>query len=139
MTDYSFKAGLFRAGLRGLAADVDLSASPGELGFVARFQEQPDWQLPFLVEPLLRASLRYPFEGPGSQFETTLRAEQGRGELASESRARLRESWIVRWLGGFTTKAPRRQGTKEIHEPTWCLGDLVVSFLRSPKNEADKS
>jgi hypothetical protein len=126
VTDYSFKAGLFRAGLRGLIADVEPSVAAGDLRLVARFREQPDWQLPFLVEPLLRASLRYPFEGPGSEFEVALRAEGSHGELVSESRARLRESWIVRWLGGFTTKALEELRAAEAEADRYALECLTA-------------
>ncbi len=104
--DYSFKAGLFRAGVAGLAADVEPASGPGALAFSARFVEQPDWQLPFLVEPFMLASLRHPFEGEGSRFTLALREEPARGTLlVTESRVRIRESWIVRWLGGFADRA----------------------------------
>lgn len=103
--DYSFKSGPFRVGVKGLAADVDLAPWSGELAFVARFVEQPDWKLPFLIEPFMRNSLRYPFEGPGSQLSLAVRPEAERSTLVAESRVRIRESWIVRWLGGFTRKA----------------------------------
>jgi hypothetical protein len=125
LIDYSFKAGLFRAGLRGLAADVEASPT-GELGFVARLRQQPDWQLPFLVEPLLRGSLRYPFEGAGSEMEVALRTDEGRSELVTESRLRLRESWIVRWLGGFTTKALTELRAAEVEADRYALECLTA-------------
>jgi hypothetical protein len=106
MVDYSFKAGLFRVGVGGLAVDVEPAPRAGQLAFDARFDEQPDWQLPFLIEPFMRGSLRYPFEGEGSQFSLAVREEPGRGSLlVTDSRVRIRESWIVRWLGGFAGRA----------------------------------
>jgi hypothetical protein len=124
--NYSFKAGLVRAGVRGLVAEVEPTAEAGERGFTARFVEQPDWQLPFLVEPLLRSSLRYPFEGNGSEFEVALRPESGRTELVGDSRLRLRESWIVRWLGGFTTKALEELRAAEVEADRYALECLTA-------------
>jgi hypothetical protein len=104
--DYSFKAGWFRVGLRGLSANLDPAPGNEALGFVARFVDQPDWQLPFVIEPFMRASLRYPFEPPGALFSLAVREEPGRGSLlVSESTLRVRESWIVRWLGGISDRA----------------------------------
>jgi hypothetical protein len=106
LVDYTFKAGMFRIGVERMPVDVDPRPLPGQLAFSARFVEQPDWQVPFLVQPFMRASLRYPFEAPGSEFRLALRADPERGTLlVSDTRVRVRESWIVRWLGGFSQKA----------------------------------
>ena len=106
MVDYSFKSGMFRVGVSRLVVDVDPAPSPGRLALAARFVEQPDWQLPFLIKPFMRGSLLYPFEGPGSEFNVSVRPEPGRGSLlVSDSRVRIRESWIVRWLSGFAARA----------------------------------
>jgi len=103
--DYSFKAGLFRVGLKGLVADVE-PAGGADLEVTARFVEQPDWRIPFLVEPFVLGSLRYPFEAPGSSFSLAMRQDDERGSLlVSDSRLQVRESWIIRWLGGISSTA----------------------------------
>jgi len=106
LADYATKMGLFHVGMDGLVADVTLTRSSFEKGLLARFVEPPDWKLPFLVEPLLRSSLRYPFEGPGSEVSWAVRAEPGRPTVvAGRYRWRTHESWILRWLGGMTSTA----------------------------------
>ncbi len=99
--DYETKVGIFGVGLRRLVARVELVRTSTEKGFVAHFTDQPQWELPFLVAPLLRGSLTHPFENPGSEFGLSLRQRPGAPLLlAGHYRYRVRESWIVRWLGG---------------------------------------
>jgi hypothetical protein len=103
--DYATKMGRFGVGVGGLAADVELTRAPGEKGFVARFRQQPDWRLPFLVEPLLGGALHYPFEGPGSEAGWAAREGPGGLLLVRRFRVRVGENWVVRWLGGMTSGA----------------------------------
>jgi hypothetical protein len=123
---YSFKAGLFRVGFRDLAADVDPSPWPGQVAFVARFTSPPDWQVPFIVEPFMRASLRYPFEGEGAQVSLSVREDDGRSQLVAESRVRVRESWIVRWLGGFSSRALAELRAAEAEADRYALECLTA-------------
>ncbi len=118
--DYETKMGLFHVGVRGLVADVELTRTPLEKGFVARFLREPDWQLPFLVAPLLRGSLRHPFEQDGSEAGWWAREQPGRTTLlVREYRARVRESWLLRWMGGLTN-------------------DALTDFRRGAEAEADR-
>jgi hypothetical protein len=96
------KAGLFRSGFRDLVADVRLERDLARPGFAARFPREPDWQLPFLIEPLLRASLRRPFESEGARLAYALEARPGgRVRLARHAALSVRESWILRWFGSI--------------------------------------
>ena len=117
--DYSTKMGIFRVGVRRLVASVSLTRSPAEKGFLARFREAPQWQLPFLIKPFLQGSLRYPFEGPGSEAGWSAIEQPSGTLLVREYRARVRESWIVRWLGGLA-------------------GTAVVEFRRGAEAEAER-
>jgi hypothetical protein len=104
--DYSTRMGRFKVGAARLAADVTLVRTPGDKGLVARFLEEPDWRLPFLVETLLGGPLHYPFEGPGSEITWAAReAPDGGTHLVGRYRARVHETWILRWLGGLTSGA----------------------------------
>jgi hypothetical protein len=104
--DYSTRMGRFDVGAARLAADVALTRTAGEKGLSARFHEEPDWQLPFLVSLLLHGPLRYPFEGPGSEVLWAAREAPGGGTLlVGHYRARVHETWILRWLGGLTSNA----------------------------------
>jgi hypothetical protein len=104
--DYSTRMGRFQVGASRLVAEVALVRTGVEKGFSARFLQAPDWQLPFLVEPLLHGPLRFPFEGSGSEAGWAAReTPQGGTRLVRHYRARVRETWILRWLGGMTSTA----------------------------------
>jgi len=104
--DYATRMGPFRIGLRGLVARVGLIRTPGEKALIAHFLEEPDWQLPFLVEPLMRGPLRHPFEGDGSALSYALEGQtSGPTLLVRRYRLAIRENWLVRWLGGQTNTA----------------------------------
>jgi hypothetical protein len=126
-SDYSFKAGPFRVGVRGLVAEVELGAGGAPLGFAARFVEQPDWRIPFLIEPFMRASLRHPFEGAGSGFSLAMREDAARGSvLQVDSRLQVQESWIVRWFGGFSAKAMAELRAAEAEADRYALECLTA-------------
>jgi len=64
-----------------------------------RFREEPEWEMPFLVDLFLGGPLSYPFEGPGSEVPIRGREAPGGGTaLVGHYRARVRETWIIRWL-----------------------------------------
>jgi hypothetical protein len=98
--DFATRIGRFEVGARGLSADLTLTRTPGEKGFSARLLEEPDWRLPFLVETFLDSPLRYPFEPPGSEVEWAVRETPDGNVLIRRYRGRVRETWILRWLGG---------------------------------------
>lgn len=105
LADYSTRMGVFGVGVRRLAADASLVRSPARLGLLVRFRQEPEWELPFLVAPLIRGTLRYPFEGPGSELAFELRQGGAQTLAAGRYRTRVRESWLLRWLGGLTSAA----------------------------------
>jgi hypothetical protein len=137
--DYSTRVGIFAVGLRRLVADVTLVRLPLEKGFVARFLEEPDWRLPVLVEPLLHAPLRFPFEGPGSETGwAVVEGGEGRTRFVRHDRARVRESWVVRWLGGMASgavdefrAAAEREADAFNREVILALRDDVDAFAAS--------
>jgi hypothetical protein len=98
--DVATRIGRFEVGARRIAADLALTRTPGEKGFSARFSEEPDWRLPFLVETFLDRPLHYPFATPGSEVEWAAREAEAGNLLVRRYRVRVRETWILRWLGG---------------------------------------
>ncbi len=103
--DVSTRMGGFGVGARRIAADVTLTRTPAEKSFSALFLQEPDWKLPFLVETLLNSPLRYPFEDPGSQIDWAARDTPGGTLLTGFYRVRVRETWVLRWLGGMLGNA----------------------------------
>jgi hypothetical protein len=132
----SVKSGLFRVGAENLVAEVELVRTPGEKGFRAAFAREPDWLLPFVVRPLLRAPLRRPFQGEGARFSLSLReTPEGVTLVDREYRLAVRESWIVRWLGSFgagmTTvfrAGAEAEADRFMGEGLWALRDDLVAF-----------
>jgi hypothetical protein len=116
--DYSLKPGLFRVGLRNLETEVTLVREPHEKGFAARFRHAPEWQLPVLVEPLFRSPLRHPFGGEGALLAVAIR-DGPPSLLVFEYRLEVKESWILRWLGGSA-------------------GSMVGTFRGGAEEEADR-
>lgn len=102
-TGFSTKMGMLRVGFRALDAEVLLVRDSHEKGFAARFRTSPDWQLPFLAEQLVGSSLRRPFQDEGALLAYSLRDAEGRETLlVRDYRIAVKESWVVRWLGGLT-------------------------------------
>ena len=72
---------------------------------MAHFQRKPDWDLPFLVESLLGSPLSYPFDGPGSEAGWSAAPRPAGMRFVRHYRARVAENWVLRWLGGMTSRA----------------------------------
>jgi hypothetical protein len=119
IADYETRMGRFEVGAQRIAADLALTRAPGEKGLSATFLQEPDWRLPFLVETLLGSPLRYPFEAPGSEIRYAIRETPGGTFLTGFYRSRVRETWILRWLGGM-------------------MGDAVGEFRGGAEREADQ-
>jgi hypothetical protein len=117
----TMKTGIWSVGFSRLVADVTLARGPRALGLRAQFQREPQWQIPFLVAPFLRGSLRRPFEGEGALLGFGLRDVEAPPALVASRHYRLAvsESWIVRWLGGN-------------------VGAAVADFRRGAQVEADR-
>jgi hypothetical protein len=103
--DYATRMGRYGIAARGLEADVALTRTPLEKGFVARFRKEPDWELPFLAETFLGGPLRFPFEWPGSEAGWGAREMPGGTQFFRHFRVRVRETFVLRWLGGMTNRA----------------------------------
>lgn len=102
--DASTKTFIFHVGLANLLGDVTLTRSPNEHAFTATFRKEPDWQLPPLVETVLKAPLQRPFQGAGASLTFDIRdgqAQEAPSVIFREYDLTVRESRIMRWLGGL--------------------------------------
>jgi hypothetical protein len=131
----SVKSGMFRVGADDLVADVVLARSSEEKAFRAAFTREPQWQLPFVVKPFLRAPLRRPFQGEGASLSFHLReTPEGVTLLDREYRFAVRESWVVRWLGSFGAgmtsvfrAGAEAEADRFMGECLWALRDDLVA------------
>lgn len=141
--DYATRMGRFAIAARHLVAEVALTRTPLEKGFVLRFREEPDWELPFLVESLLGAPLHYPFEGVGSEAGWAARATPAGTRLERHYRARVGENFILRWLGGMTNRAVSdfRAGAEDEAERFYgeCLRALRDDLLALVSTKAERA
>jgi hypothetical protein len=138
-TALSSKTGVFRTGVHDLDGEVDLVRRSDEKGFVARFREPPNWDLPFLVPLLLRPSLRRPFEGDGATLSfAVVTPADGTTLLTRHYRVAVKESWILRWLGGFAASAVTQFRRAEAEadrfsaEALLALRDDVAALIDTP-------
>jgi hypothetical protein len=137
----SVKSGIVRVGVESLLGEVRLSRSKEAITLRASFVQEPDWRLPFLVEPLLRAPLRRPFEGEGALLAVGVReVPEGATVLDREYRLVVRESWIVRWLGRFGggmitafRVGAEAEADRFMGECLWALRDDLVELASSRK------
>src|SRR5699024_9546770 len=60
--DVSLKVKIFTVGFKKLLTDVIIDNDGHERGFSFISQHEPDWDLPFFTERLIRSPLRHPFE-----------------------------------------------------------------------------
>ena len=71
-----------------------------------RFRREPKWDLPLATERLIRSPLRRPFEGRGSELRLAVRDDLGSQAMSvRQVRTAVRESAIMRWLGGLGATA----------------------------------
>lgn len=104
--DLSMKMMLFRVGYTNLAGDFIVERSEHSRGWFLRFQREPDWDFPLAVDKLIRSALRRPFEGRGTELRLTVRDDLGRQAISQRQvRTAVKESAIVRWLGGLGSTA----------------------------------
>ena len=102
--DAATRTFIFHVGLANLIGDVTLTRTPNEHAFTATFRKEPDWQLPPLVETMLKAPLQRPFQGPGASLTFDIRdgqAHEAPSVIFREYDLTVRESRIMRWLGGL--------------------------------------
>lgn len=114
--DASTKSWIFRVGVKGLAADVALVRDPHEKAFLARFREEPHWELPPLGATMLHTPLRRPFEGDGATFSMIVRdGSSAQTVVTRDYRLAVHESRIMRWFGGLGSSAlgDFRRGAEE--------------------------
>ncbi len=117
--DFETRMGRFGVGAQRIVSQLALTRTGIEKGLSVRFLEEPEWRLPFLVETFLHSPLRYPFEAPGSEMGWAARETPEGTLLTGVYRARVRETWILRWLGGM-------------------MGNAVNEFRRGAEKEADR-
>jgi len=104
--DFSAKFMIFRVGYSELVGDFTIERGEHERAWMMRFRQEPDWDFPLFAERLIRSPLRRPFEGRGSELRLAVRDDLGTQAMSvRQARTTVRESAIMRWLGGLGSEA----------------------------------
>jgi len=105
-SDVHTKSWIFGVGLSNLLASFTVVHDPHDHGWLLRWRKEPDWHFPLLVEHLIKAPLRRPFEGDGVMFRVSVRDSAGaQSILKRDARVAIQESGIATWLGGLGSNA----------------------------------
>ncbi|MEO7962343.1 MAG: hypothetical protein ABIT38_00370, partial [Gemmatimonadaceae bacterium] len=106
VSDASAKFKIFRVGFKGLIGDFTIERGEHERAWMMRFRQEPDWHFPLAVDRLIKSPLRRPFEGRGSELRLAVRDDLGNQAMSvRQLRTAVRESAIMRWLGGLGASA----------------------------------
>ncbi len=104
--DLSAKMMLFRVGFHDLVGDFTIEHGEREHAWMLRFRREPKWDFPLATDRLIKSPLRRPFEGRGSELRLAVRDDLGNQAMSvRQIRTAVRESAIMRWLGGLGASA----------------------------------
>lgn len=116
--DATAKFMIFRVGFHDLVGDFSIERGEHTRAWVMQFRHEPKWDLPLATERLIRSPLRRPFEGRGSELRLAVRDDLGNQAMSvRQIRIAVRESAIMRWLGGLgATAFGDFTGSSEVEE-----------------------
>jgi hypothetical protein len=105
-TDAKVDYMIWDVGVSRLAGEMTAIRGPRERGWAIRWRRPPQWHLPLGVRHLVSGTLDRPFAQEGMLLRLALRdAEPGQTLLVRRFDVAIKESAIVRWLGGLGSKA----------------------------------
>lgn len=104
--DFSAKFMMFRVGFTNLVADFTIERGEHERAWMMRFRREPEWRFPLATDRLIKSPLRSPFEGRGTEVRLAVRDDLGSQAMSvRQARTAVKESAIMRWLGGLGSTA----------------------------------
>lgn len=104
--DLSAKFMMFRVGFTNLVADFTIERGEHERAWMMRFRREPEWHFPLATNRLIKSPLRSPFEGRGTEVRLAVRDDLGSQAMSvRQARTAVKESAIMRWLGGLGSTA----------------------------------
>ncbi|MGZ8490770.1 MAG: hypothetical protein ACXWZS_01050 [Gemmatirosa sp.] len=120
---------VFDVGVDRLLGEMTTVRAAHERGWNVRWRRSPEWHIPLGVRHLMSGTLNRPFEAEGMLFRLTLRdTDAGQTLLARRFDVAVKESAIVRWLGGLGFRAMDDfAGRVEIEENRF-LAELLLGL-----------
>jgi hypothetical protein len=118
---------IFDVGVSQMAGDFVMVRAPRERGWAMRFHQAPRWHLPLAVRHLISGPLDRPFQREGIIFSLVLRNDGSQTLLVRQLDVSVKESAIVRWLGGLGSHAMEDfSGRAEIDENRFTAEALLA-------------
>jgi hypothetical protein len=136
-SDVSLKVKIFTVGFKKMLTDVIIDNEGHERGFSFVSQHEPDWDLPFITERLIRSPLRHPFEGEGALFRVTVHDSAGaQSTLGRHVRLNVQESAIMRFIGSLASHAMGDLDAKVEADEDRFIHDLFTALQADLKAQA---
>jgi hypothetical protein len=138
-TDLTLKVKHFTVGFRGLVTDFVISNSGSERAWTVLARREPDWDLPFITERLIRSPLHRPFEPPGALFRMSVRDSAGMQTLFTRrTRLDVQESAIMRFIGSLASHAMGDLDAKVEADEDRFIRDLFTALQADLKAQAPR-
>jgi hypothetical protein len=129
--DFKVKVKIFNVGFHDLQMELVNSAhADQERDWIVTARKDPQWDLPMIIGRLIRAPLRRPFAGEGSQFRIGVRGGEGTAPtlLVRQTRLFVQESAILNWLNGLTSTAMDDFGNAVERDENLWLNELFTAL-----------
>jgi hypothetical protein len=131
---------IFDVGVSEMMGDFHMVRAPTVRGWAMSFRKAPRWHLPLAVRHLIAGPLDRPFQSDGIVFNVVLRDDGAQTLLVRQLDVSVKESAIVRWLGGLGSHAMEDfAGRAEVEENRFLAdallalrADLVTALGGSP-------
>ena len=131
VADLTVKVKMFNVGFHDLTMDfVNTARGDKERDWIVTARKEPHWNLPFITARLIRAPLRYPFQGEGALFRIGVRAGDGDQPtvLVRQSRLGVQESAILKFINSLTSTAMDDFGARVEHEENQWLHEVLLGL-----------
>ncbi|MBV9880147.1 MAG: hypothetical protein JO180_06595, partial [Gemmatirosa sp.] len=118
---------IFDVGVSEMFGDFTQMRGAAGRGWMMRFRRAPRWHLPLAVRHLISGPLDRPFQQGGILFSVALRDDGAQTLLVRQLDVAVKESAIVRWLGGLGGKAMEDfAGRAEVEENRFTADALLA-------------
>jgi hypothetical protein len=119
---------IFDVGVSEMMGDFRMVRTPTVRGWAMRFGKAPRWHLPLAVRHLIAGPLDRPFQSDGVVFNVVLRDDGAQTLLVRQLDVSVKESAIVRWLGGLGSHAMEDFAGRAEAEENRFLADALLAL-----------
>ena len=132
--DFVTKLKVFTVGMHNLVTELIVTDKPHERAWTFIAKREPEWNLPFITEHLIRTPLRRPFEGTGVIFHLGVRdSTDAETLLERRAHATVQESAILRFLNSLGSGAMSDLADRTEREEEAYLRELFAALLTDAK------